>query len=88
MSLPRNVGGLDRVLRVAGGGTLLSGGLLLLIARSAPCPHLALLVANGTYAWVAIALGLLGLVTGITGFCVLYVPFGISTARRPSRMAC
>jgi hypothetical protein len=81
VTLQRNVGGFDRVLRVVAGWALLSTGLLLLVAKAAPCPHLSLLAGNSAFAWGAIALGLLGLVTGITGLCVLYLPFGISTAR-------
>jgi hypothetical protein len=87
MTIRRNVGGFDRVLRVAGGAILLSGGLDVLAAKVIPCPLLPLLAGLGAYAWGAIVLGLLGLVTGVTGFCVLYVPFGISTARPTSRIA-
>lgn len=67
MTLPRNVGGFDRVLRVVAGSILLSVGPLLL-ADGCPC------------GWVDFALGIVGLATGISGFCVMYVPFGISTA--------
>jgi len=66
--LRRNVGGLDRVLRVTFGGILFFVGLFLLSGR--------------TRVGVAIAMvGLLGLLTGIIRLCLLYVPFGISTAR-------
>lgn len=66
--LRRNVGGIDRVLRVTFGAVLFFGGLLLQSGR--------------TTVGVAIAVvGLLGLLTGIIRFCVLYIPFGISTAR-------
>jgi len=66
--LCRNVGGIDRVLRVILGAILFFGGLLLLSGK--------------TRVGVAIAVvGLLGLLTGIIRFCVLYIPFGISTAR-------
>jgi hypothetical protein len=67
MSLKCNVGGLDRALRILAGLVLLPAGVWLLNAHHG-------------YGLVAAVLGLIGLVTGITGFCVLYVPFGISTA--------
>jgi hypothetical protein len=31
--------------------------------------------------WIAIILGLAGLVSGLSGFCALYIPFGFSTRR-------
>lgn len=66
--LPRNVGGIDRVLRVTFGTILFFGGLFLLSGK--------------TRVGVTIAVvGLLALLTGIIRFCVLYIPFGISTAR-------
>jgi hypothetical protein len=65
----RNVGTLDRAVRVALGIILFPLGLFLLAAKS------------GYGLWVAIA-GLIGLATGLIGFCGLYVPFGISTARQ------
>jgi Inner membrane protein YgaP-like, transmembrane domain len=64
----RNVGGLDRILRVTFGPILVLAGLVLLTGRTSL--GLVLTVVGG-----------LALVTGITRFCVLYIPFGISTAR-------
>ena len=66
--LRRNVGGIDRVLRVTLGGILFLGGLALLIGT----------IRLGV---VLVAVGLLALLTGIVRFCVLYIPFGISTIR-------
>jgi DUF2892 family protein len=74
----RNVGGIDRVLRVTLGGMLFLGGLVLLIGTS----RLGLIL---------VVVGALALLTGIVRFCVLYIPFGISTARsegRPFNQAC
>lgn len=74
----RNVGGIDRVLRVTLGPILLVAGLFLLTGTS----RIGLVVA---------VVGLLALLTGIARFCVLYIPFGISTARpgRPTiRQTC
>lgn len=64
----RNVGGIDRVLRVTLGGILFLGGLALLIGT----------IRLGV---ILVAVGLLALLTGIVRFCVLYIPFGISTVR-------
>lgn len=66
----RNVGGLDRAFRLVVGVLAVAAGLLL---------------AGGTRGeplGIVLALaGLMILLTGITGRCPLYVPFGISTAR-------
>jgi hypothetical protein len=64
----RNVGGLDRVLRLALGGILFLAGLLLLTSQVRPGVILAVV-------------GALAVATGILRFCALYLPFGISTAR-------
>ncbi len=62
----RNVGGLDRAARLIAGAVLLPVGLL----------------SPGTpYGLVMMVVGFLALFTGITRFCILYVPFGISTIR-------
>jgi len=64
----RNVGGMDRVLRITLGGIFFLGGLLLLTGKAK--------------AGITIAvIGLLVLLTGLVRFCLLYIPFGISTAR-------
>ncbi len=69
MTLPRNVGGIDRGLRIAAGSILLPLGLVML-AHDCPC------------GWVDVVVGALALGTGLSGFCVLYLPFRFSTARR------
>ena len=74
----RNVGGVDRVLRLTLGGMFFLAGLFLLTSRIRPGAVLA-------------AVGVLVLLTGIIRFCVLYVPFGISTAppgKLPLNQAC
>jgi hypothetical protein len=76
--LRRNVGGMDRGLRVTLGGMLFLGGLVLLIGAS----RLGLIL---------LVVGALALLTGMVRFCVLYIPFGISTARsgrQPLSQAC
>lgn len=72
----RNVGGLDRAIRLALGTPLLAAGLFL--AGGTRGEPLGVLVALG---------GLVALVTGTTGRCPLYVPFGISTAGEPDDQA-
>jgi hypothetical protein len=69
--IARNVGGLDRAVRLAAGFILLPVGLFLL-------------QPGQDIRWIAIVLGLAGLVTGLSGFCALYIPFGFST-RQTSR---
>ena len=64
----RNVGGLDRAVRLAVGVVLLPAGLFLL-------------QSGQDLRWIAIVLGLMGLVSGLSGFCPLYIPFGFSTRR-------
>ncbi len=68
MAIRRNVGGWDRAVRIGAGAVLLPLGLGLL-ALGCPC------------GWVNVGLGAAGLFSGLTGFCVLYLPFGFSTAR-------
>jgi hypothetical protein len=73
-----NVGGVDRVLRLALGGMFFLAGLVLLTSRIKPGVVLAVV-------------GVLVLLTGIIRFCALYVPFGISTAppgKPPLNQAC
>jgi hypothetical protein len=69
-----NVGGVDRVLRVTLGAILFLGGVLLLIGTT-------------RLGVILVVVGGLALLTGIVRFCALYIPFGISTARRPCRSA-
>lgn len=74
----RNVGGTDRALRVTLGAILFLAGLLLLIGAT-------------KLGIVLVVVGTLALLTGIVRFCVLYIPFGISTApsvRQPLIQAC
>ena len=66
----RNVAGLDRAARLAIGIVLLPVALLLLGGPD-----------GGIFGIAATAVGLIGLVSGVTGFCPTYVLFGWSTAR-------
>jgi hypothetical protein len=70
--LRRNVGGIDRVLRVTLGGMLFLGGLVLLIGST-------------RLGVILVVVGGLALLTGIARFCVLYIPLSISTARSQNR---
>jgi len=67
----RNEGIIDRILRVALATVLLPVGLFLFGGLQGNV--LGLVIAG---------LGALGLVTGLTGFCILYVPFGINTLEK------
>ncbi len=72
----RNEGTWDRAIRLALAAVLLPTGLVVLGG----------LQGNGLGLLVALP-GVFGLVSGVTGFCPLYVPFGISTLeaeKRPS----
>jgi hypothetical protein len=70
-----NMGRLDRTLRFIAGVTLIPIGLLALGGWQ----------GNLTGTLVA-AFALLPLVTSLTGFCPLYIPFGISTLGREQNL--
>ncbi len=71
--LCRNVGGIDRAVRLAAGAILLATGLVLL-------------AGDGGHGWTVAIVGAILLATGAVGFCPPYVLLGISTAkRRPER---
>jgi hypothetical protein len=64
--LRKNVGGVDRALRVvAGAGMIVTA-----------------LVVQPAVRWIIGAIGVMLLVTGLVRWCWLYVPFGISTVRK------
>ena len=67
--MDRNVGGVDRVLR------LLAGAVLL--AYAIPIGF----HATG-WNWVG-WFGIVPLLTALVGFCPVYVPFGVSTCKAP-----
>jgi hypothetical protein len=69
----RNVGQLDRWIRGAVGSVLVVVGLLLMGPWN-----------DGSTGSAVALVGLAGMVSGITGRCPLYVPFGISTICRDS----
>ncbi len=64
----QNEGTLDRIVRLAVGVVLFPAGLLWLEALEGNVPGL-----------VAAIIGLIGLVTSLSGFCPTYVLFGVST---------
>lgn len=68
--LHRNEGPLDRAIRIAAGIVLVPLGLFVLDG-----------VGGAIGGLVLAGVGALALVTGAMGFCLLYVPFGFSTAR-------
>ena len=63
----RNCGKLDRIVRLVLGVTFLPVGLFVL---------------DGLLGTITVGISVLWLVTGASGFCILYVPFGISTVAR------
>ena len=71
----RNEGIIDRTLRVLLSMVLLPTGLFLLDGLQGSV--LGLVVAG---------FSLLPLITGLTGFCPLYVPFGISTLEKEKEL--
>ncbi len=64
--LCRNVGKIDRAIRLVSGLILLAAGTYLMRGGHA-------------YGLVFLLIGLAGLVSGITRVCIFYVPFKIST---------
>jgi hypothetical protein len=64
MMLKQNMGKLDRVLRISIGSLLL---------------FFALFIAQGSTATLLAIISVPPLLTGISGICILYVPFGFST---------
>lgn len=69
MKFQVNEGPLDRVIR------LFVGVVMLNVAA----------VASGPLFFVALVVGLIGLATGLTGFCPNYVLFGINTLRKDAQ---
>ncbi len=63
--MKRNVGVVDRVIRVVLGIGLGS----------------AAFIVPGAWAWIAGVLAVIGIVTGLAGFCALYAVLGINTDR-------
>lgn len=71
----RNEGILDRIVRVALGMVLLPAGLFLLGG-----------LRGRVLGLLATGLGVIGLITGFTGVCILYIPFGISTLEKEKEL--
>jgi hypothetical protein len=69
--LRRNCGRLDRAVRLMVGTILVPVGLLVLDG-----------LHGDLLGQVVTAIGILNLVTGASGFCVLYAPLGISTVEK------
>lgn len=65
----KNMGQLDRGLRLVAGAAL----LILVLGFG--------LAGAGWLYWVAIAVGLILVVTAVVGTCPAYLPFGIRTCR-------
>ena len=65
LSIKQNVGATDRALRIIIGSALIASGVYL----------------QGISGIITGCIGIGLLLTGIFGFCMLYIPFGISTAK-------
>ena len=72
----RNEGILDRIVRVALGMALLLVGLIWWLSG----------LPGGVVGMVTAGLGMLGLLTGLTGVSLLYMPFGISTLEKEKEL--
>lgn len=68
MMFVQNEGMLDRGLRVA------LGFLILFYCAT---------ILQGIWAWVGVIVGIILVITGITGFCLLYKPLGWDTRESP-----
>ena len=64
-----NEGKIDRIIRLVLGAGLVAGGFFV----------------SGVAAIVLWVLGGIALFTGATGFCLLYMPFGISTNKEAKK---
>ncbi len=63
--MQKNMGGLDRAIRIIAGMVLITLGIFKILP----------------YATIIAIFGAFIIVTGIMGFCILYVPLGISTRK-------
>jgi hypothetical protein len=63
--MQKNVGGFDKSVRIIAGIILIGLGLLKVL------PYAAIIAIFGAFI----------LLTGLMGFCILYVPLGISTRK-------
>jgi len=68
--MARNMGTVDRAIRLVIAAVLIGVGLG---------------VVRGPGGIAMAAIGAIPLLTGLSGFCPLYVPFGIDTGRRSSK---
>ncbi len=71
----RNEGIIDRMVRVSLGVVLLPTGLFLLGG-----------LQGSVLGLLAAGLGAVGLITGFTGVCPTYIPFGISTLEKEKEL--
>jgi hypothetical protein len=69
--MEKNVGKLDRIIRIIIGIVLLGIGIFLIVNN----PSLIILSV------ILIIIGVISLGTAATGFCILYKPFNINTKK-------
>jgi hypothetical protein len=82
-----NVGGIDRVLRILVGVAAIGFAIYMYLN-----PTLALIpsvmlqwLPQATWMLVIAVIGAVMLLTGLIGFCLFYLPFGLSSAARPKK---
>jgi|GEM_PF-169016 hypothetical protein len=77
----RNVGGIDRVLRIIVGLVGIGFAAYLYLNPTLAIVPAAMLQLLPQATWMIIAgvIGVVMLFTGLLGFCLLYVPFGLSS---------
>lgn len=65
LNVQKNMGNLDRALRMIAGMVLIVIGILKML------PYSAVIIIFGAFV----------ILTGIVGYCILYLPFGFSTRK-------
>lgn len=70
LKIKQNEGAIDRAIRIILGLILIPAGIFA--------------VEGGIWQVILIAAGSIALITGILGFCLLYIPLGITTKKKDS----
>lgn len=69
LKIKQNEGAIDRAIRIILGLILIPAGIF---------------AVEGIWQMILIAAGSIALITGIIGFCLLYIPLGITTKKNDS----
>lgn len=65
MKIKKNIGEIDRKIRIVAGIIMFFSGILI----------------NLSYNWILIVVGIILIITSLTRFCGLYILFGINTCK-------